>query len=66
MKKKDIISAEDFDKKFDEGEDSSRYLDWSKARRPLLDQKRINVDLPDQVGVDITEFFDSNHLATLK
>ena len=46
MKKKDTISAEEFDKKFDEGEDISRYLDWSKARRPLLDQKRINVDLP--------------------
>ena len=46
MKKKATITAKEFDKKFDEGEDISEYLDWSKARRPLLDQKRINVDLP--------------------
>lgn len=46
MKKRATISAEDLDKKFDTGEDISEYLDWSKARRPLLDPKRINVDLP--------------------
>lgn len=46
MKKKDTITAEELDRKFDAGEDISLYLDWSKARRPLLDQKRINVDLP--------------------
>ena len=46
MKKQDTITAEELDRKFDAGEDISRYLDWSKARRPLLDQKRINVDLP--------------------
>lgn len=46
MKKKATISAEEFDEKFDAGEDISQYLDWSKARRPLLDPKRINVDLP--------------------
>jgi hypothetical protein len=46
MKKTDTITAKEFDRKFDAGEDVSHYLDWSKARRPLLDQKRINVDLP--------------------
>ena len=46
MKKKATITAKELDKKFDDGEDISQYLDWSKARRPLLDQKRINVDLP--------------------
>ena len=46
MKKTDTITAEELDRKFDAGEDISQYLDWSKARRPLLDQKRINVDLP--------------------
>jgi len=46
MKKNATITAKEFDKKFDEGEDISDFLDWSKARRPMLDQKRINVDLP--------------------
>jgi hypothetical protein len=45
-KKKDTITAEELDRRFDEGEDISRYLDWSKAKRPLLEQRRVNVDLP--------------------
>ncbi|OGT31859.1 MAG: CopG family transcriptional regulator [Gammaproteobacteria bacterium RBG_16_51_14] len=40
------MKAEEFDKKFDEGEDISRYLDISRARRPVQDQKRVNVDFP--------------------
>ena len=28
------MKAHDFDKKFDEGEDTIKYLDVSKARRP--------------------------------
>jgi hypothetical protein len=36
----------EFDKKFDEGEDISQVLDISKARRPVQDQKRVNVDFP--------------------
>ena len=38
--------ARDFDKKFDEGKDISKYLDVSKARRPEQEQKRVNVDFP--------------------
>jgi hypothetical protein len=45
-KKKDMITAEEFDKKFDAGEDISVDLDWSKATRPKLDQRRVNLDLP--------------------
>jgi len=45
-KKKGTITAEEFDKKFDDGEDISEHLDWSKAVRPNLDQKRVNLDLP--------------------
>ncbi len=41
-----MISAEEFDKKFDDGEDISEYLDWSRARRPGLEAKRVNVDFP--------------------
>lgn len=40
------MKAEEFDKKFDEGEDISQYLDASKARRPVQEQKRVNVDFP--------------------
>jgi hypothetical protein len=40
------MKAEEFDKKFDEGEDVSQHLDISKTRRPVQDQKRVNVDFP--------------------
>ena len=40
------MKAEEFDKKFDNGEDVSEYLDLEKARRPGLEQKRVNVDFP--------------------
>ncbi len=40
------MKARDFDKKFDEGRDISKYLDMSKARRPEQEQKRVNVDFP--------------------
>lgn len=38
--------ASDFDKKFDAGEDITKDLDVSKARRPEQEQKRVNVDFP--------------------
>jgi predicted DNA binding CopG/RHH family protein len=38
--------AKELDRKFDAGEDISRYLDLSKARRPGYEQKRVNVDFP--------------------
>ena len=34
------------DRRFDEGEDISEFLDWEKARRPGLETRRVNVDLP--------------------
>lgn len=40
------MKAEEFDKKFDEGEDVSGHLDISKAKRPAQEQKRVNVDFP--------------------
>jgi hypothetical protein len=40
------MKAKDFDRKFDEGEDISQYLDISKARRSALEPKRVNVDFP--------------------
>jgi hypothetical protein len=43
------ISAEDFDKKFDDGEDLDDYVDWSKATRPGLELVHVDVDLPEEV-----------------
>ena len=40
------MKAREFDKKFDENKDISKYLDISKAIRPGLEQRRVNVDFP--------------------
>jgi hypothetical protein len=40
------MRADEFDKKLDEGEDVSQYLDISKARRSVQEQKRVNIDFP--------------------
>jgi hypothetical protein len=40
------MKADEFDKKFDDGEDIFAYLDVSKAHRPEQEQKRVNVDFP--------------------
>lgn len=40
------MKARDFDEKFDAGEDVSGDVDWTKARRPNLELKRVNVDFP--------------------
>jgi hypothetical protein len=40
------MKAKEFDKKFNDGKDISKYLNMSKARRPGQEQKRVNVDFP--------------------
>lgn len=41
------MKASDLDKIFDDGEeDIIEYLDLSTARRPNLEQRRVNVDFP--------------------
>ena len=40
------IKTEEFDRKFDAGEDISEHLDLSNIRKPVLEQRRINVDFP--------------------
>jgi hypothetical protein len=40
------MKARDLDNKFDDGQDVSKHIDWSKARRPNLEAKRVNVDFP--------------------
>lgn len=40
------MKAREFDTRFDEGDDVSSLVDWSKARRPNLETRRVNVDFP--------------------
>jgi hypothetical protein len=40
------MKTTEFDKKFDAGEDVSGAIDWSQARRPNDQPKRVNVDFP--------------------
>lgn len=40
------MKAKNFDQAFDSGEDITKFLDLSKARRPKQEQKRVNVDFP--------------------
>jgi hypothetical protein len=54
MRKKTMktITAKEFDEKFDNGEDISEYLDFSKAIKPnalKTDTKKVNVDFPEWI-----------------
>jgi len=40
------MKAEEFDQRFDRGEDVSAELDLDSARRPGVEQRRVNVDFP--------------------
>jgi hypothetical protein len=46
MTVRETITTEQFDEMFDNGEDVSAYVDWSKARRPNQEPRRVNVDFP--------------------
>ncbi len=43
------MKAEEFDKRFDQGQNVLKYLDLANARRPKQKLKRVNVDFP--VGI---------------
>jgi len=40
------MKPDELERKFEAGEDISKYLDLSKIRRPGQEQKRVNVDFP--------------------
>ncbi len=40
------MKAKDFDKRFEEGTNTSRYLDMGRAKRVNQNQRRVNVDFP--------------------
>jgi hypothetical protein len=43
---KETITAEEFDRRFEAGEDVSQFMDIAKARRPGREVQRVNVDFP--------------------
>ena len=43
---KKAISNEEFERRFDAGEDISEHVDWESARRPGREVQRVNVDIP--------------------
>jgi len=45
-KKLSCINAEEFDRRFDVGEDISEYVDWDSARHINLQPKMVNVSFP--------------------
>ena len=45
-KRSKCMKAREFDKRFDNGQDISKYLDMTKARKPEQEHKRVNVDFP--------------------
>lgn len=40
------MKARELDRAFDAGEDLDAAVDWSKARRPNVETRRVNVDFP--------------------
>jgi hypothetical protein len=54
-KNKTTIKASELDRLFDEGGDITSHLDYARARRPGLEQKRVNVDFPQWV-IDSLDF----------
>lgn len=43
------MTAQEFDRRFDEGEDITPYVDESTIRRPGLGARRVNVDFPEWI-----------------
>ena len=41
------MKASDFDKQFDSGEDVTQFLDLTKAKRPGLETRKIDVEFPE-------------------
>ena len=46
MKKENLISAEEFESRFDNGESVLEYCDLTKVESAALEPQHVNVDLP--------------------
>ncbi len=49
MKKNSTITAQEFDERFDAGEDITPYIDKASIRRPGMEARRVNVDFPEWI-----------------
>lgn len=49
MKENSTMTAEQFDERFDRGEDISEFVDTSTIKRPGLEARRVNVDFPEWI-----------------
>ncbi len=49
MNNDSTMTAQEFDKRFDDGEDITPYIDKSSIRRPGLEVRRVNVDFPEWI-----------------
>ena len=47
------MKAREFERKFDDGEEVSDLVDWSKARRVNTETRRVNVDFPAWVVTEL-------------
>lgn len=47
------ISAEEFDRRFDDGEDMGDYIDWTLARRPGEGIERVDLDLTQRMAAKL-------------
>ena len=52
---KNIVTAAEFDARFEAGENMDDLLDWSTARRPGLEKKRVYLSLPAWVVKSLDE-----------
>ena len=50
---RETITAAEFDRRFEAGEDVSQFMDLAKARHPGRDVQRVNVDFPKAFLADI-------------
>ena len=41
------MTAQEFEQRFDEGEDITPFIDMSSIRRPVVEPRRVNVDFPE-------------------
>ena len=49
MKNPSTITAQEFEQRFDDGEDITPYIDVSSIHRPGLESRRVNVDFPEWI-----------------
>jgi len=47
------ISAEEFDRRFDDGEDMADYIDWTLARRGDEGIERVELDLTERMAAKL-------------